>query len=424
METLAELAKGDKKNIESIAKQKGLSAIFKSLKTHNGDENLSTKAEQTLKKLMEEPEGKEDMKEDMNEKVKDLDSLAGKTQLNKEELKKASEATNGICNYMMNENMADVASEQGSKTISNLRNFWAIRKKEEIELQSTGSRAYEYKKDITNLAKASQRALKSVKPGDKVAIENFKASMLLEEAIQTFKKDHMDTEISQAMLKLINQAVEHPDLHDHALDKCNAADLVPALNASFDAHKDNFELMKDLITLAVELCLKYSEVASRIDGRALIKQLLDNGRLFLKKGIEEPKNISNTKAVTNCLKAFSKTEENLKIMQENKGLEYFNSLKDSLAKLMSKKSTYSFQNSFERINKIKNDSESIFETTKLKPIEIERAVSSSLLEIIDRYQNQFNLLPEVFPNLLDLLLPNLEDQEPTKTGLGLLLKAF
>ena len=81
----------------------------------------------------------------------------------------------------------------------------------------------------------------------------------------------MDAEISQAMLKFINQAVEHPDLHDHALDKCNVADIVPALNASFDAHKDNFELMKDLITLAVELCLKYSEVATRIDGRALIK---------------------------------------------------------------------------------------------------------------------------------------------------------
>jgi hypothetical protein len=346
IETLKELAKGDPRNSELIAKQKGLSCIFKSLKINNGDEGLSSKADDLIKKLMEHPEGKADLKENMIEKVAQLDNLVGKKDLSKEELKKASAAANEICSSLMNEDLADVSSDDGKKTVSNLKNFWSIRKKEEIILQSTGSR--EYKQDVINLARGAQRLLKSAKPGDTKAIENLKGSMLLEEAIRTFKTDHEDGEISLAVLKFINQFIANPDLKEYALGKCSDADLAAEINKSLELHKGNFDLMGEVINLAVELCLQYPNIAEKIDGRSLIKHLLDSGRKFQKNGIEEPKNMKNTKAVINCLKAFSKSEENLKIMEENQGKEYFRTLKLGLANVIEKKTTYNFATSLKR----------------------------------------------------------------------------
>jgi hypothetical protein len=422
IETLEELAKGEDSNLDAIAKQKGLSAIFKSLKTHNSDEALSTKAESTLKRLMERPEGKQDMKEDMNDKAKQLADLSSKGNLSKDELKKASEATNSICNYLMNDEMSDISTDNGGNMVGNLKAFWSYRKKEEIELQSTGKRSYEYKKDMTNLAKGAQRIIKNIKPGDQKAIDNFKNSMLLEEAIKTFKGDHEDPEIASAMLKVINQAVLHPNLKEYALEKCNQIDIVDALNASFKLHKDNFDLMNDLITLAVELCIKYTDVANRIDGKAIIKQLLENGQAFLKKGIEEPKSAANTRAVINCLKAFSRSDENLDIMKDNGGLDYFNKLKDDLVKVLTKKSTYNFANSFDRISKAKSEADPLFEEGKLKLVDQERAIAASLTSLFDKFEGKFGCLKDIYPGQLDLGLLNFDHPEPLHAHLRFVLK--
>ena len=336
MDTLEVFARGDKKNIEAIAKQKGLSAIFKSLKIHNGDEELSNKAEATLKLLMEQPEAKADMAEDLKEKVKELHALADTGKTDKVTLGKGSSLISSIGGYLMNETMAGLGNDDGKSCIDALRKYWSLRTKEDITLVGTPKLYFDFAKDIVSVSKSVQKMLKTMKPGDTVAAENFKASGVIAQAIATFKKYHTDPEIALNTIRILSMASEIPELNEEVADKCYLEDVVDALNKSFELHKDNFDLMKDLITIAVELCIKNPDVASQIDGKTLIKQLMSNGKLFLKNGLEEGKNAANTKSVINCLRAFSKTDENLTIMKDNGGQEYFIQLKDVLTKTMSK----------------------------------------------------------------------------------------
>jgi hypothetical protein len=422
METIEVLAQGDKKNLESIAKQKGLSSIFKSLKIHNSDEDLANKAEGTLKLLMEQPEAKADMAEDFREKVKELAKHVETGKTDKVTITKCSGLTSSISGYLMNETMAGLGDDNGKLCVESLKKFWSMRRSEDITLTGTPKLYFDYVRDTINISKAAQRQLKTVKHGDSVAIANFKGSGILDDAIQSFKKYYTDVEITSNSVRLIAMALEIPDLTDDCVDKCYQAEIVEILNKSFELHKGNFDLMKDLITVAVELCIKYPDVATKIDGKALIKQLMENGKLFLKNGLEEGKNMANTKSVINCLRAFSKTQENLEIMKDNGGQEYFIQLKNIITRNLCKKTTYNFTNCHERINKVKTEQDELFEEGKMKGSETEKAIAVSLIEVLDRYNEQYNIMTALVSHYMDFGLFTLEYHESTKVVLTMILR--
>jgi hypothetical protein len=164
IKTLDELCKGDEKNIDMVAKYKGLNAVFNSLKLHTGNEDLKEVAEPLIERLMNTKEGTAFMKEDMIRRAKELEPFEDKSYTTDEAgMTQASENSSKICDYMMNETLANLSDEDSLRCVKNLKGFWEFRRAENIELGSTGRRLYRAQ-DLARVSEGAQRIVKHLKP--------------------------------------------------------------------------------------------------------------------------------------------------------------------------------------------------------------------------------------------------------------------
>lgn len=204
IKALDELSKGDDKNIDTVAKFKGLNAIFNSLKYNPGNDDLKEIAEPLIEKLMNTKEGTAFMKEDMIRRAKELEPFKDKSLATEEsEMQTASDNSSKICDYMMNETLANLSDEDSLRCAKNLKDFWEFRRMEKIELGSTGKRTYR-NQDLVRLADGAQRIVKHLKPNDTKNAEGIKASGIISESAHTFKNFLDDKLIISGTAKLLN----------------------------------------------------------------------------------------------------------------------------------------------------------------------------------------------------------------------------
>ena len=93
-----------------------------------------------------------------------------------------------------------------------------------------------------------------------------------------------------------------------------------------------------------------------------------------------------------------------------------------LQRLCLRKTTYTFQNCYERINKVKSETEALFEEGKIKTIDMEKAISNNLVELLDRYNEKYDIMAPLLNNFCDFTLFTFENPESTKVGLHFILK--
>jgi len=81
--------------------------------------------------------------------------------------------------------------------------------------------------------------------------------------------------------KLLNLCLQDPELTDPLIESAKTNDAALPINNALSKHRDDPEIMAEVIPLALILCEKSPEIAKEIDTRALIPILLDEGRGLL-----------------------------------------------------------------------------------------------------------------------------------------------
>ena len=326
-----------------------MSNIMTSLTRHNGNIKLLEIAKPLVVKLSDNKVEVQQLKDDLKFHMGRVNGYIKKFNDPTETEIKEGETSNTICGIFMG--VPELAQDGTDKNIlKQMKDLWDLKnpisatlkkfnvaeqgKKIDDVKKLTGKKKEKHLGSIDSLVNSMQNIIDWSKGNDDVN-SKIRDSKIVPSILRSWNSlsEYPDQVYKHA--KLLNLLAKDKKTLDDLVVDVLKNDEVKMINYCLEKYQNNQDVMGEVIPLALLMCEKSPQIAKKIDTKALIPILLEEGRTLLM-GVDEnlaedPEILEKLVKNLGILESFSKDRSNITVMDKFGGLAYYNDVKKRCA---------------------------------------------------------------------------------------------